>query len=217
VTTYVDGLFEEPIELARDDGVVIPAVRLVPDWEPAEQAHGAGVVVVAGGALGEDQLARVARPLARRGYFVIAFGLGGDLARGVDEVHAALLALRPLAGGRLGVVALAGAGGVALEAATTLPRIDAVVHLSGPLPRLGARLARVRAAIELHRATAGAAISDDDVAAFQRAIEPARVGYVVRRHPVGDGFFDHPAGADQAHEAVVAWDQAVDFLAVQLT
>jgi hypothetical protein len=220
VTAEFTGTFEAAIELEREDGLRVPAIRLVPDWDDAARGHGAGLVVLAGGPLTADHVDRLARPLSRDGYFVVAVGLGGDRDGGIEDLQAALTAVRALASGRIGVLAIDGAGGVALEAATVLPQLDAVVHASGPLPRGNPRVRRLRASLLIHHATGSLDVTDADLADLVHRVAPARIGVVVRRHPVAAGIFDRADGAltdDERHHVTVAWAQTRDFLASALS
>ncbi|HLL21555.1 MAG TPA: dienelactone hydrolase family protein, partial [Kofleriaceae bacterium] len=153
-------LLEERVELVREDGVTLPGWHITPGLVTAERMHGAGVVVVAGEwGLSEDVYARVARPLAQLGFVVVAM----DLVRGqhtddaavaharaaaldhvvaITDIQAGLLAVKELARGKLGVIGLDIAAQIALEAATVLPHVDAVVHAGGPVPGPSVPMAR---------------------------------------------------------------------------
>ena len=218
-------LFEESVELIRDDGVRVRAVRITPDFDDAERCHGAGVVVAVGAAgATEATFAAVVRPLARAGYFVVAVALSGaddagraDGAAGafgdpIEDVEAALLSVKELARGKLGVLGLGGAGPVALAAAAELPHVDAVVCAGGGSPATTAKLSRVRAAVLLHHAARGAALTEDDLAAVQARLARSKAPLTLRRHDADDGFFGGDGDA-----ARIAWSQTRDFLALNLT
>lgn len=209
-------LFVEQVEPVRDDGVHLRATRITPDFDAAEKCHGAGVVVVTGeDGLDDEVLERVVRPLAVAGYFVVALPLGaltGEPADLLEDLHAAVLSVKELARGRIGVIGLGAAAPVALAAAAVLPHLDAVVHVGGGLPGPAARLSRVRAAILVHHATLGSRLDDDALAELQRRLARAHAPLTIRRHDANDALFD-----GRSHEARVAWDQTRDFLALNLT
>lgn len=206
-------LFVERVELVRDDGVRLLAVRLTPDFDAAEGCHGAGLVVVADEELATDAVfARVVRPLADAGYFVVALPLSGDLDDTIVDLQAALLAVKELARGKLGVIGLGGAATVALAAAAVLPQLDAVVHAGGAVPPASARLGRARAAVLVHQATGGALLRDEDVAALTARLAPSKAPLLIRRHDAADGFF-----LDDTLEGRLAREQTRQFLDHQLT
>lgn len=219
------GLFEEAVELVREDGVRLRALRVLPDDDAAENCHGAGVVVTATTReASEAVLERIVRGLARAGYVVVAVALaaaddagaadghGGAFADPIDDLQAAIASVREMARGRTGVLALGATGPIALAAAALLPQLDAVVHAGGGPPAPAARLGRVRAAVLLHQAAAGTALTDADVAALTARLQRARAPLTIRRHDAADGFFT----GDSA-EAEVAFDQTRDFFALSLT
>ena len=206
-------LFVEQVELLRDDGVHLRATRITPDFDDAERCHGAGVVVVTGEhGLDDEILERMVRPLAIAGYFVVALPLFGEPADQLEDLHAAVLCVKELARGRIGVLGLGAAAPVALAAAAVLPHLDAVVHVGGGMPDPTARLSRVRAAILVHHATLGTRLDDEALTELQRRLARARAPLTIRRHDASDRLFD-----GVSHEARVAWDQTRDFLALNLT
>ncbi|HVV88705.1 MAG TPA: dienelactone hydrolase family protein [Kofleriaceae bacterium] len=206
-------VFEETIEVAREDGVHLRARRFTPDWAEAEQGRGAGVVVIGDSASATDaMLDGVVRPLASAGYFVVALPLLDEGERAIEDLEAGVLSVKELAGGRIGVLGLGAAGAVALAAAATLPQLDAVVVAGGPPPGAAVRLARLRASILLHRVAHGGAWTDDAVADLLARVKRSKAPVVVRTHDAADGFF----GGDSS-EARIAMDQTRDFLAASLT
>lgn len=204
----------QPLELVRDDGVVLPALQLVPDFDAAERCAGAGVVVVTGGPPRAALEEALVRPLAEHGFFVVALALGGERDHAEDALAAALIGLRQLARGRLGVIAVDGAGDVALAAAACLPTLDAVVHAGGPLPAAGPRLRRARAAVLFLRPEDEAS---DALAPLLAALAPAHVPVLVRRHPGTSGVFDADVDAAGRAHAPIAWAQLRDFFTTALT
>jgi dienelactone hydrolase len=211
-------IFDERKRLEQEDGEPLHVVRMTPDFAAAQQMKLAGVVVVAGerGLTGDDE-ARFVRPLAELGFFVVGVDLvkeRASLTRAIalHDLAAALLYLREMAGGKLGVLAYEAGAAIAIEAATTLPQIDAVVAAAcGPLPKLP--LSRTRSSIQLHRGSD----STIDVAELHRAIQPARQNLFPFDYPVPDRFFAHPLDEDERFHATVAMDRARDFLVQTLT
>lgn len=226
-------LFEEQLELEREDGATLPGLRVTPDFEPAERCNGAGVLVVGGewGLSAEDH-ARFVRPLAERGYFVVSLDLvrgrhaaidddalraaGIDHAAAIDDIEAGLLCLKELARGKLGVIGLDVAGAIAIEAASVLPHIDAVVHAGGPPPRAEARLARVRASILIHRTVAGPLDEAAYMAIYAR-LKRSKAPLLGYEYACGPDFFIRPRDEAEREEAVIAWDRTRDFLTTTLT
>jgi len=227
-------LFEEQLELEREDGVTLPGLRVTPDFEAATSCKGAGVLVVGGewGLSAEDH-ARFVTPLAEFGYFVVALDLvrgrrteagdeaqqraaGLDHAIAIDDIQAGILCLKELARGKIGVIGLDVAGAIAIEAATMLPHIDAVVHAGGPPPRPQARLSRLRAAILIHRTVDGPLNEAAylDVYARMRRSKADLLGYEYAARP---DFFIRPRDEAEREEAVIAWDRTRDFLTTTLT
>lgn len=224
-------LFEEHLELVREDGATLPGLRITPDFEAAESCNGAGVLVVGGewGLSAEDH-ARFVRPLGEAGYFVVSLDVvrgrepidpehrwrGEDHARAIDDIEAGLLCLRELARGKLAVIGLDVAGAIAIEAATVLPQIDAVVHAGGPPPRAEARLARLRAPLLIHRTAAGPLDEAAYLAIYER-MKRSKVPLVGYEYAGGPDFFIRPRDEAEREEAVIAWDRTRDFLTTTLT
>jgi dienelactone hydrolase len=227
-------LFEERLELVREDGVTLPGTRLTPSFESAEGMNGAGVVVVAGEwGLEPADYERFAKPLARLGFFVVATDLvrgmraesaaaaqqraaGLDHAIAIDDIEAALLCVKELARGRLGVIGLDVAAQVAIEAATVLPHIDAVVHIGGPPPRETARLQRLRAAILVHKAAHGE-MNDAAYMAMYERMRRSKADLLGHDYDASESFFVRPQGEDEEMQARIAFDRTRDFLVATLT
>lgn len=227
-------LFEKRIELIREDGVTVPALRMTPEFEAAEKLKGAGVVVVGGErGLGDDEYARFLTPLCDHGYFVIAL----DLVRGaagrsdeeaaqlaaaldhsiaIDDMVAGILTCKELASGKIGVIGIGVAAAIAIEAATQVPHIDGVVHVDGPPPARSARLARLRAPVQMHRASEGSLLSKADCDDLVARAERSRTPIALWDYPARDGFFTRPRNDDEAFQSRVAWDRTRDFLSFAL-
>lgn len=207
-------LFEEQVELVRDDDVRVPALRITPDDDDAPACNGAGVVVISDPkSATAERLEQVVRALARFGYVVVSLAVsdGGDAA--IEDLQAAILSVKELARGKIGVVGVGEAATVALAAAAVLPQIDAVVHAGGRLPGAEARLGRARAAVLIHQAARGSALSADDLTALQTRLKRSKAPLTIRRHDDTDeGFF-----GGITVEAIVAWAQTRDFLTFVLT
>jgi len=227
-------VFEEQIELVRDDGVKVPAIRVSPDDDAAVRCNGAGVLVVAGEwGLGPEVHERVVMPVAEQGYFVVATDLlyghrassaseasvraqGIDPAGAIDDIAAGLLALKELASGKLGVIGLDRAATIALEAATVLPQIDAIVHIGGEPPGPTVRMSRMRAAVLVTRTEQGAMTK----AAYAELVERMRRSKAPlsgHDYPTSEGFFLRPRDGEERDQATIASDRIRDFLTFNLT
>lgn len=223
-------LFTEKVELVREDGVRLPAIRYLPEVDQAATRHGAGVLVVAGErGLGADVLERFVRPLAEIGFIVIATDLvhghrtesdddAGERARSldhagaIDEIAAGLIRLRAAASGRLAVIGIDLAGAIAIEAATMLPHIDAVVQVGGPPPVPRARLNRVRSDVQIHRAAHDGPFSPDAIASLSDRLQPSGAQLIVHDYPVQEGFMLRPRDDGERHHASIAWERTREFL-----
>jgi dienelactone hydrolase len=192
------------------------------------------VLVVAGEwGLGPDVHERVVMPLAEHGFFVVATDLmhghrassaaeasvraeGIDPAGALDDISAGLLTLKELASGKIGVIGLDRAATIALEAATVLPQIDAVVHVGGAPPASTARMSRMRAAVLVTRTDQGAMTK----AAYAELIERmkrSKAPLLGHDYPASEGFFLRPRDEEERHQATIASDRIRDFLTFNLT
>ena len=106
---------------------------------------------------------------------------------------------------------------IAFEAATELPHIDALIHASGPPPGDHARLARIRAFIQLHWSTKSAVLNQEDHDDLVKRIEPGRARLIGYKYDCSDGFYARPSGEVEASNARIAWDRTRDFLFQTLT
>lgn len=207
--------YEEPAEIVREDGSTIPGTWINPDGEAAQRCNGAGVVVLGG--------ERFAKQLGELGYFVVAFDLvpgadGFDQPTAIDDLVAGILACKKLtAHGKVGVLGIGIAGALAIEAATMLPHIDAVILVDGPPPSPTAKLARLRAAINVHRAETGTLFTAADFADMERRAQRSKARLLCNAYPARDGFFATPRDADEATQARIAWDKTRDFLSYALS
>jgi hypothetical protein len=202
-------VLEREVEIAREDGVLIPALELVPDLD--EAIVGTGVLVVA---TEREVVLRFARQLCEAGYFVVGLAPDcADHAHAIEDLEAGLLRLRGPARKKLGVLAFGIAGAIAIEAATKLPQIDCVVHGGGPPPGDHAKLARLRAAIIVHRAATSALFSKDDFDNLAARAAPARVFTQDCAYPCADGFFAHPRDDHEALQSRIAFDRTRDAFA----
>jgi len=225
-------LYEERKRLEQEDGEPLHTLRVTPDSEIAVQCNNAGVLVVAGEwGLTPENEARFVTPLAELGYFVVAIDLvGGDKAtsegqaaertldpeRGVADIASALLYLKELAGGNIGVVGFDGATAIVIEAATRLPQIDCVVAGGGPGPRKGVQLARTRSSMMFHRGTQTRRLTDDVRAELKERIKPAVQTLMVHDYDAPDRFFARPLDEEERDHATTAFDRTSDFLAQNL-
>lgn len=227
-------LYEERKRLEQEDGEPLHTLRVMPDGEVAVRCRGAGVLVVAGEwGVTQDVEDKLVRPLAEMGYFVVAIDLirGGKAADGaeatvrrgaidpeiaINDLASALLYLKELAGGRLGVFALDAASGIAIEAATRLPQIDCVVTSGGAGPRKGVKLARTRSSIMVLRGETTSPMSGEVCLEMSKRIEPAMQRFLIQNFRCGDGFLTRPAGDDERDCAAEAFDHASSFLAQTL-
>lgn len=228
--------YEEPAEIVREDGVELPGVWINPDGEAAQRCKAAGVVVVGGerGLRASDR-ERFVTPLGDLGYFVVAFDLvrgslatsdadaeararGIDHAIAIDDLVAGILACKKLTShGRIAVLGIGVAGAIAIEAATMLPHIDAVVSVDGPPPSRTAKLARLRAAINVHRAEAGTVFTAEDYEDLERRARASKAQLLCNTYPAHDGFFSDPRDEEAASQSRIAWDRTRDFLSYALT
>ena len=227
-------LLEQRVEIVREDGVAIPGWHIVPGFETAQRMHGAGVVVVAGEwGLTPADYERFAKPLAQIGFFVVATDLvrgtpaesaeaAAQRARALDheiaigDIEAALLNVKELARGKLGVIGLDAAAQIAIEGACVLPHIDAVVHVGGPVPRADAKLARMRAAILCHK-TANGEMNDAAYMAMYERMKRSKATLLGFDYDASESFFIRPQGEDEEFQARVALDRTRDFLVQTLT
>ena len=221
-------LFEETLAIEREDGATIPALRITPAFETAERMRGAGVVIVAGEFGLADEHERFARPLARMGFFTVSIdlvrGMRGDAAAAharaqaldhavaIGDVEAALLCVKELARGKLGVIAFDVAAQITLEAAAVLPHIDALVVAGGPPPG-DVPLQRVRASILVHE-TPGSELRR---MALVERMQRSRAVLLGFDYDASESFFVRPQGEDEEFDAGVAWDRTRDFLVQTLT
>ncbi|MDQ3334341.1 MAG: dienelactone hydrolase family protein [Myxococcota bacterium] len=223
------GFNEEQLELVREDGVRVPARRYMPEIDASQTRDGAGVVVLAGErGLTEDVLSRLVAPIVNLGFFALAFDVVGgratdsdddareraafvDHAGAIDELALALTKLREMAYGKLAVVGVDAGAAIAIEAATVLPRIDAVVHAGGPPPASTAKLVRMRAPLQIHRTDDGP-LTADDASAIEAAVAAANNELQLFDYPARHGFLTRPRDAEEEHHAIVAWERIRDFL-----
>ena len=221
-------LFEERLAMAREDGVEIPGIRITPEFETAQRMNGAGVVLVAGEWGLGDEHERIAKPLARLGFFTVSMDLvrGVRATSGIDaapraaldhaiaigDIEAGLLCVKELARGKLGVIGLDVAAQIAVEAATQLPHIDAVVHAGGPPP--GGMLSRVRAAILVHK---GGEMNEAAYLAMYERMKRSKAVLLGYDYDASESFFVRPQGADEESQARIAFDRIRDFLVQTLT
>jgi hypothetical protein len=209
----VGELFEEQVELVREDDLRLLGRRLTPDFDDAEMCNGAGLVVATGADdASDDVYQRVVVPLAQAGYFVVAVVLTGAGAEAVDDLQAAVLCVKELARGRIGLLGLGGAATAALDAATVLPQLDAVVHAGGGPPSTAARLARVRAALLVHRVRPSGLFTDDDAEALVHGLARSHASLQLRVHDAADGFY-----VTDTSEGRIAREQTRAFLDLVLT
>lgn len=214
-------LYEERKRLEQEDGEPLHTLRITPDSEVAVQCNSAGVLVVAGeGGLTKDLEDRIVKPLAELGYFVVAIDLVRDraaieLEMAINDIAAALLYLKELAGGKLGVIGFDAAAGIVMEAATRLPQIDCVVAAGGAGPRKGTKLNRTRCSMLFHRGTKSSPLTDEISRELLERIQPAMQTLMVQDYDASEGFFSHP-GQDEQDYATEAFDQTSSFLAQNL-
>lgn len=227
--------YEEQTEIVREDGVTLPGIWIDPDGEAAHARKGAGVVVVGGErGLRQADRDRFVTPLGDLGYFVIAFDLvrgspaltdddaaararGLDHGIAIDDLAAGILACKQLTSfGRIAVIGIGIAGAIAIEAATMLPHIDAVVHVDGPPPSRTAKLSRLRAAINVHRAESGTRFTAADFEDLERRAKASKAQLLCNTYPTHDGFFTDPRDEEAASQARIAWDRTRDFLGYAL-
>jgi dienelactone hydrolase len=223
------GFNEEQLELVRDDGVRVPARRYMPEIEASQTRDGGGVVVLAGErGLTDDVLSRLVEPIVKLGFFVLAFDVVGghatnsdddarervsaiDHAGAIDELALALLKLREMAYGKLGVVGIDAGAAIAVEAAAVLPRIDVVIHAGGPAPAPGTKLVRMRAPLQIHRTDDGP-FTAGDVEMVQAAVAAANNELQIFDYPAHHGFLTRPRDSEEQHHATVAWERIRDFV-----
>lgn len=227
-------LFVERSRLEQEDGEPLHTVRITPDFDTAMHCNGAGVVVVAGewGLTASDE-ERFLTPLAELGYFVVGIDLvRGEKARNAEEaraksaaidpeialndIAAALLYLREMATGKLGVIGLDMGGAIAIEAATVLPQIDAVVHAGGPGPRKGTKLSRTRSSIVIHRGTRDSPLTDEQCADMLERVRPSKAMLITYKYDAPASFLIRPLDEEERNHATNAWDRTRDFLQQQL-
>jgi dienelactone hydrolase len=158
----------------------------------------------------ERVLERLVKPLGDAGYFVVAVQLGGEPAEAIEDLHAALLCVKELARGKLGVIGVGAAAPLALAAAAELPHVDAVVHAGGELPPSTVKLSRVRAPV-LVQASATSP-TDAEIASLRERLRRGHAAVTLQRHDTPAGL-----GAGDPVDARIAWDQTRQFLDLVLT
>ena len=228
-------IYDFEVELVREDGAKLPGIQLTPDPETGKAANGAGVVLVAGEwGLAPELVDRIGKDLAAAGFFVTAIDLVGGhraataeqartRAEGIDhasailDLEAAILDVKALASGKIGVLGLDLGATIALEAATQLPQIDAVVHAGGLPPGAHAPLARMRAAVLILRAEQSTLLAKADYDAIVKRAEPSKVTIMRAVYSAADGFFARPVTDDDRSAATIAMDRTRDFLVAALT
>ncbi len=228
-------MYDFQVQLTREDGAQLPGLQLTPEPDVAAKANGAGVVIVAGEwGLDPDLIERFGKPLAALGFFVTAIDLVGghraataeqarihaegiDHASAIQDLQAAILDVKMLASGKIGVLGLDLGATVALEAASTLPQLDAVVHAGGTAPGKHASLARLRASVLILRAEQSTLFTKADYDRVVARAERSKATIMRAVYPAADGFFTRAKTDEERSQAAIAWDRTRDFLVASLT
>lgn len=214
-------LYDERNRLEQEDGEPLHTLRVTPEPETAVNCNSAGVLVVAGeSGVTQEIEDRLVEPLGEMGFFVVAIDLVKDRSKfdpalAISDISSGLLYLKEMAGGKLGVIGLDAAAGLAMEAATQLPQIDCVIASGGPGPRKGARLDRVRCSTLFLRGTKTSPLTDEVADAIRTRMEPAKQTLMVQDYDASDGFLAKP-GADEHEAATDAYAHLTSFLSQNL-
>ena len=136
-----------------------------------------------------------------------------DHVASIDDIAAAILALKQNAPGGIAAIAVGPAATLLLEAATVLPQLDGVVLFGGRLPAARPHYARMRAQVLIHRAEQGEGMSAEDV---QRLLDESAPGFVQvfdwTYATANDRFISEPRDEADANEGTIAWERTRDFL-----
>jgi carboxymethylenebutenolidase len=177
-----------------------------------------------------DQIRGVARKLAAEGFIAFAVDLfHGALAkdstqaaammqaldgkRALADLHAAVQALLPRSGGRLGVVGFCMGGAYALATAAHNPEVKAVVAFYGiPSPSL-ADVKRIQAKVLGHYASRDTFVSPERVDALKKTLSAAGVEATLHRYEADHAFANEKRPEVYAPVAAeLAWKRTVAFL-----
>jgi len=181
-----------------------------------------------------DQVRGIARRLAADGFCAFAVDLyGGKLAKDAAEastlmqaldakralldLHAAVQALLPKSGGRVGVMGFCMGGGYALATAAHNKEVKAAVAYYGiPRPEV-ADVRRIQAKVLGHYASRDNSVSPERVDALEKAFREAGVTATLYRYEADHAFANEKRPEVYAPQAAeLAWKRTLAFLHTEL-
>jgi carboxymethylenebutenolidase len=212
-------------QLTSAEGAVLPG------FLEASVGAGAPAVIVIHEWWGlNEQMRGVARRLGAEGFtaFAVDFfhgrlakdaaeaaGLAQTLdgKRAMEELHAAVQALLPRSGGRVGVIGFCMGGAYALAAAAHNPEVKAAVAFYGiPQPTL-ADVRQIRAKVLGHYASRDTHVSPARVDALEKTLQAAGVQATLHRYEADHAFANEKRPEVYAAAAAeLAWKRTLAFL-----
>ena len=177
-----------------------------------------------------DQVRGVARRLAKEGFMAFAVDLfqgkvtkdadqaasmmqALDGKRAMADLHAAVQALLPRSGARVGVMGFCMGGGYALATAAHNPEVKAAIAFYGiPSPAL-ADVKRIQAKVLGHFASRDTYVSPERVAALEKTLSSAGVKATLYTYEADHAFANENRPEVYAPAAAeVAWKRTLAFL-----
>ena len=225
----------EAVEFKGFDGVAVPGVYAKPDpfGDPPFRSY-AAVVLIPDEWGATESVVALAESLAETGYRTVVVDLyrgktatnAADAAkllaglvhdRAIADIEAAVaFAVSQPSSGKIALYGVGTGGTLALEVATRLPKVSAVVTVEGGAPPDTVDLSRIAAQV-LQQYPAKESGASERVEAIGRRIAPSRSIQLNTGIASTAGFRLRAAGDQQELAATVAWDEARDFLNNALT
>ncbi len=155
--------------------------------------------------------------VAKDGAEASAFAQALDAKRALSDLHAAVQALLPRSGGRVGVVGFCMGGAYALATAAHKPEVKAAVAFYGiPSPEV-ADVRRIRGKVLGHYASRDTFVSPERVDALEGTLRDAKVTATLYRYQADHAFANEKRPEVYAPEAAkLAWTRTLAFLHQEL-